>query len=232
MRFFRGASAVEIVTIRLDPGEEVRSSLNRVVNELQLAAGALIAGSGTLDRIALETPTTLTYPPAVYATEKTGPGQIVAAQGLIVDGAVNAALTVARRTEIFSGVVMDGCTVLHTAQFVLLRAGNTRWVAPPDAQSGVPTLEAIMAPSAAAVSLMGKPVDVAAVALVPSALIRKHQALPVAKTADTLVVAMPDPNNPFAIDDLRAATGLRIQAVAVPPAELLRAIAEALGGRG
>jgi type IV pilus assembly protein PilB len=71
---------------------------------------------------------------------------------------------------------------------------------------------------------MGRPVDVAAIALVPAALIRKHRALPVARTADTLVVAMPDPNDPFAIDDFRAATGLRVQPVAVPPAELMRAI--------
>ena len=68
-------------------------------------------------------------------------------------------------------------------------------------------------------------------ALVPASLIRRHHALPVARTADTVVVAMADPNNPFAIDDFRAATGLRVQPVAVPPQELLRAIDLALTGR-
>ena len=42
---------------------------------------------------------------------------------------------------------------------------------------------------------------------------------------------MADPNNPFAIDDFRAASSLRIQPVGVPPQELMRAIEQLLAGR-
>jgi hypothetical protein len=42
---------------------------------------------------------------------------------------------------------------------------------------------------------------------------------------------MTDPNNPFAIDDLRNATGLRIQTVAVDGRELVPALQQALSGR-
>jgi type IV pilus assembly protein PilB len=85
---------------------------------------------------------------------------------------------------------------------------------------------------AAPITVMGRPIDPAAVALVPKALLQKHGCLPVAKTGDTLVVAMTDPNNPFAIDDLRQATGLRIQTVAVAARDLVPALQQVLGGRG
>lgn len=231
MKVFRGATAVEIIAVRLDAGDDIADCLGRVAGDLQLAAGVVLAGSGTLARIALETPATETWPPAVYPTEKSGPGQILAAQGLVAAETVQVGVTVARRGELFGGTVIPGCRVLHAAEFVILRAGGARWGYAPSAATGVPLLEVALPPGAEAITLLGRPVDAGAVALVPAALIRRHQALPVARTGDTLVVAMADPNNPFALDDFRAATRLRIQAVAVPPAELLGAIERATGGK-
>jgi predicted DNA-binding protein with PD1-like motif len=234
MNVYRGATAVEVIAIRLDRGDDLADSLARAARDLQLAAGAVISGAGSLTRFALETIATETYPPAVNVVEKQGPGQIIAAQGIIASESLSVTLTVARRTEIFCGQALPGTLVLHSAEFVVLRAGGTRWAYPPQAETGAPMLEAVAPPSAhaaAPLTLLGRPVDVTAVALVPPGLIRRHHALPVARTSDTLVVAMADPNNPFAIDDFRAATGLRVQAVAVPPQELLRAIEMALTGR-
>lgn len=232
MKSFRGATAVEIIVVRLDPGDEVRACLERAVSDLSLAAGLVISGSGTLDRITLENPATTSFPAAVYATEKSGPGQIVAAQGLVTDGSVTVTLTVARRGEVYVGSALDGCLVLHGAEFVILRAGGARWTFVPGVGLGLPEFEAA-APSAPVpnVMMMGRPVDPMAIALVPPALIRRHQALPVARAGDTLVVAMVDPNNPFAIDDIRAATGLRVQTVAVPPHELMPALEAILAGK-
>lgn len=231
MKFFRGATAVEVIAVRLDAGDDVLAALQQVVRDLQLAAGTILSGSGTLDRIALEVAATATYPPATYVTEKQGPVQIIATQGLIAGETAQVTLTTARRNEFFCGIAMPGCIVQHSAEFILLRAGGARWGFAPEESTGVPLLEATGATSAAAVTLLGRPVDVAAVALVPPSLIRRHNALPVAKTADTLVVAMADPNNPFAIDDFRAASNLRIQPVGVPPQELARAIEQLLAGR-
>ena len=73
--------------------------------------------------------------------------------------------------------------------------------------------------------------DPRAISLVPKRLMQQHQCVPVGKTQDTLVVAMVDANNPFAIDDLRAATGLRIQAVQVPAQELHPVLSTILGSQ-
>lgn len=61
------------------------------------------------------------------------------------------------------------------------------------AQAGLPFVE-----------LLEYPVDRNAVAQVPAALCRRHRLLPIALNDDTLTVAMVDPGNVFAIDDVRA----------------------------
>lgn len=231
MQCFRGATAVEVIAVRVDAGEDLLASVNQVVSDCQVAAGAVISGTGTLEQIRLEVPANLLWPPAVYAVEKQGPGQIISAQGHVTNGTAELFVSVARRNEVHAGKVMPGNKVLHTVELTLLRAGNTRWQRTGDPQTGVPLLQAAAPPSQTAISLMGRPIDPNALALVPQAVIRKHMCLPVARSADTLVVAMTDPNNPFAIDELREVTGLRIQAVAVPARELMPAIQQVLGAR-
>jgi predicted DNA-binding protein with PD1-like motif len=231
MQSFRGATAVEVIAVRVDAGEELLHAVSQAVTEMQLAAGAIVSGSGTLAHMHLEVSANLMWPPAVYAFEKQGPADIISAQGHVVSGNAELYLTVARRNEVHAGRVMPGTKALHYVELVLLRAGNTRWARVPDAQTGIPLLQAVAPQAPAAVTLMGRPVDPGAIALVPPELLRKHGCLPVARTADTLIVAMADPNNPFAIDDLREATGLRIQAVHVPAKELMPALHQALSAR-
>jgi len=232
MQYFRGAMTAELIAVRVDAGEDVLESLGRVTVETQVAAGSIISGCGTLEHIRLEVPATLVYPSTTYAIEKQGPGQIVSAQGTVLSGAVELYLTVARRNEVHAGQVMAGTKALHSAEFTLLRAGNARWTRVPHPQSGVPLLQAIAPGAPPAVTLMGRPIDPNALALVPQELMRRHVCMPVARTADTLVGAMSDPNNPVALDDLRNATGLRIQTVQVDGRELVPALQQVLAGRG
>jgi predicted DNA-binding protein with PD1-like motif len=231
VEYFRGGSAVEVIALRVDTGEDVLQSLKKAVSEMQLAAGAVLSGSGVLEHFVLEVPAALYYPSPAYAIDKQGPGQIVSAQGQIASGDVELNVTIARRNELFAGRVMEGTKVAHTVELVLLRAGNTRWARTAHPTTGIPQLQAVTASPAGSVMLMGRPIDPNAAALVPKPLLQKHQCIPVARSEDTLVVAMADPSNPFAIDDLREATGLKIQTVGVPAKELLPALHQLLTGR-
>jgi len=56
-------------------------------------------------------------------------------------------------------------------------------------------------------------VDPTAVALVPDTLARRYSAIPIAWDGGRLIVAMADPSNVFAIDDIRAITGRDVVAV-------------------
>jgi predicted DNA-binding protein with PD1-like motif len=230
MQLFRGGTAVEVLAVRLDAGEEVCASLAQVVGDLDLAAGVVLTGCGSLEHIHLEVPVTQTWPSAVIDVDKQGPGQILTAQGHVASGGLELYLTVARRNETFAGKAMPGTRVLHTVELSILRVGNTRWARVGHPETGIPQLQAVTASPPVSVTLMGRPVDPNAVAAVPQALMRKHVCLPVAKSPDTLVVAMTDPSNPFAIEELREATGLRIQTVAVPAHELLPALQKVVSG--
>ena len=61
-------------------------------------------------------------------------------------------------------------------------------------------------------------------ALVPPSFIRKYAAMPVAKSDNTLVVAMADPNNVEAIDQIQQVTGLKIHPIQVPVQEIAKAM--------
>jgi type IV pilus assembly protein PilB len=74
------------------------------------------------------------------------------------------------------------------------------------------------------VDLVGYPIDLAAAAKIPVALSRRHRVLGIAIDDVEIVLAMADPGDVLAIDDVRAATGLSVQPVVVAKDELNKAI--------
>ena len=74
------------------------------------------------------------------------------------------------------------------------------------------------------VELVDYPVDRAAVPLVSAALCRRHQVLPIAVSAGRVTVAMVDPGNVFALDDVRAAARMPVDPVVAEPGDLRAAI--------
>jgi type IV pilus assembly protein PilB len=74
------------------------------------------------------------------------------------------------------------------------------------------------------VDLDGYAVDAAATAALPFALARRHRVLGIAIDDDEIVVAVADPGDVMALDDVRAATGLSVRPVVVARDELLKAI--------
>jgi type IV pilus assembly protein PilB len=81
------------------------------------------------------------------------------------------------------------------------------------AQAGLPYVE-----------LLEYPVDRVAVALVPAAMCRRHEVLPIGIAGDYLMVAMVDPGDVFALDDVRAASRMQARAVVAERGDLRAAI--------
>ncbi|MCA1822813.1 MAG: Flp pilus assembly complex ATPase component TadA [Frankia sp.] len=67
-------------------------------------------------------------------------------------------------------------------------------------------------------------VDGSAVGLVPDAVCRRHNAIPIGYDGARLVVAMADPANVFAIDDIRSITGREVKAVVATRSDVIAAI--------
>src|SRR4051812_19756842 len=74
------------------------------------------------------------------------------------------------------------------------------------------------------VDLAEATVDPAATVLITPALARRYQALPIGWDGSRLVVAMADPSNVFAIDDIRTITGAEIKTVVATRASITEAI--------
>ncbi|MGH9077170.1 MAG: GspE/PulE family protein [Acidimicrobiales bacterium] len=74
------------------------------------------------------------------------------------------------------------------------------------------------------VDLADYPIDPSAVSLVNETLARRHECLPVGWSGDRLVVAMADPSNIFAMDDIRAVTGCEVRLVVATRASIAEAI--------
>ncbi len=74
------------------------------------------------------------------------------------------------------------------------------------------------------VDLVGYPIDAAALAKIPLALTLRHRVLGIAMTDDELIVAVSDPNDVVALDDIRAATGMKIRPVVAARTELRKII--------
>ena len=74
------------------------------------------------------------------------------------------------------------------------------------------------------VDLSEFPVDGSAVARVPEPVCRRHTALPIAYEDGRLLVAMADPANVFAIDDIRSLTGLEVKPLVATRADVIQAI--------
>jgi type IV pilus assembly protein PilB len=74
------------------------------------------------------------------------------------------------------------------------------------------------------VDLSDFPVDGAAVASVPSSVCRRYNALPIGYDDGKLLVAMSDPANVFAIDDIRSLTGIDVKPAVATKSDVTAAI--------
>jgi len=67
-------------------------------------------------------------------------------------------------------------------------------------------------------------IDPSAAMMVPDSVARRHNALPIGYDEGRLVVAMADPANVFAMDDIRSLTGMECKPVVATKADVLNAI--------
>lgn len=74
------------------------------------------------------------------------------------------------------------------------------------------------------VSLYRYPIDTTLTSIIPIDIVKRNQLIPLKKEGDRLFVAMADPMDYYAIDDLRMATGFQIEPVIATKDDILRSI--------
>ena len=83
-----------------------------------------------------------------------------------------------------------------------------------------------------AVNLPEYRVDSAVLRLVPADMAKKYLIMPVARVGATLTIAMADPSNVFAIDDVKFMTGYNVEVVVASESAIAGAIASYYFGKG
>ncbi len=140
------------------------------------------------------------------ATTKRKPkqlGQILIEQGLITEEQLQAALEVHHRTPKSLGRVLIDMGLIKEADLVRALAE----------QVGLEFVD-----------LSEAQIDPAAAALLPETLARRYRALPIGERDGKLLVAMSDPANVYALDDIRAITNRDVQPVVATASDVEQAI--------
>lgn len=140
------------------------------------------------------------------ATTKRKPkqlGQILIEQGLLTEEQLQAALEVHHRTPKSLGRVLIDMGLIKEADLVRALAE----------QVGLEFVD-----------LAEAQIDPAAAALLPETLARRYRALPIGERDGKLLVAMSDPANVYALDDIRAITNRDVQPVVATASDVEQAI--------
>ena len=130
-------------------------------------------------------------------------GSLLVASGLLSQEQLRAALTEQATTQKSLGRILIDNRLVTEADLVAVLAR----------QLGLEFIE-----------LDTASIDVAAAGLISDALARRYQALPIGWDNGKLVLAMADPGNVFAIDDIRTITKSEVRVVVTTPASILDAI--------
>jgi type IV pilus assembly protein PilB len=130
-------------------------------------------------------------------------GDILVERGLVTREALDAAMIEQQRSGRRLGRILVDAGAVTEAQLVQSLAQ----------QIGLPFVD-----------LNDYPVDGSAVASVPASLARRHGCLPIGYEEGRLVVAMADPANVVAVDDIRSLTGREVRPVVVTRPDVTAAI--------
>ena len=130
-------------------------------------------------------------------------GSLLVANGLLTQESLDAALNEQAQTGRSLGRILIDLGLIRESDLVATLAGHIG-------------LEFI--------DLGEYAVDPSAASVISDSLARRYQAIPVGWEDGRLVVAMADPSNVFAIDDIRTITGVEVRTVVATRASILEAI--------
>lgn len=108
----QNADVSRVVTIRLNPGDDVLLSLREAVQQTNIRSGVILNGIGSLTRYHVHVVKTTNLPPGDVFWEGEGPFDILNITGFVIDGRVHAHLTFSNTEMAMGGHMEEGCRVL------------------------------------------------------------------------------------------------------------------------
>ena len=126
MEWFAGGQIAEVIALRLDRGEDVLASIERVAREKGIHTGVVLSGIGTLCEARLHHITHTGYPPDNRFVGYEGPIELLSIDGLIADHVPHLHTCISIKDQTYMGHMEPGCLVLYLAEIAIGRLEGVR----------------------------------------------------------------------------------------------------------
>jgi predicted DNA-binding protein with PD1-like motif len=126
MQVFPGGEIAEIVTLRLDKGEDVLASVESVARERGIHTGVVISGIGTLYEARLHHITHTGFPPRNEFVTCEGPIELLSIDGIVADFVPHLHTCISIKDQTYMGHMEPGCRVLYLAEIAIARLEGVR----------------------------------------------------------------------------------------------------------
>ncbi len=126
MELFTGGRLGEVIIARLDQGEDVLASIEKIAREREIHTGVVLSGIGTLDQATLHYITHTGYPPKDKIVRYDGPIELLSIDGLIADYTPHLHTCISIADQTYMGHLEPGCRVLYLAEIAIARVDNLR----------------------------------------------------------------------------------------------------------
>jgi len=143
MDIFPKGKLAEVITLRLDQGEDVLASIEAVVRKQDIHTGVVLSGIGTLDRARLHHITTTGYPSVNEFPEYEGPIELVTVQGMIADYTPHLHTCISIKEQTYMGHLEPGCRVLYLAEIAIGRLEGVRLRRVVNPETGIGQLRSV-----------------------------------------------------------------------------------------
>ncbi len=141
MEVFPDGQLTEVVALRLDRGEDVLASIEKVARERGIHTGVVISGIGTLDRAQLHYVTHTGSPPRNEFVEYEGPIELLSIDGIIADFTPHLHTCISIKDQIHMGHLEPGCRVLYLAEIAIAKLEGVRLTRRRDSETNVSQLQ-------------------------------------------------------------------------------------------
>jgi predicted DNA-binding protein with PD1-like motif len=140
MQVFPGGEIAEIVTLRLDKGEDVLASIEQVAREQGLHTGVVLSGIGTLYQARLHHITDTGFPPKDEFVTYEGPIELLSIDGIIAGFAPHLHTCLSIKDQTYMGHLEHGCRVLYLAEIAIARLEGVRLTRKTNPATGIKEL--------------------------------------------------------------------------------------------
>ena len=120
MEYFVSKQVGRSFVLRLDQGDLILESIEKMIQEERIQNGVVVSGIGTVDASVLHMVTSTGYPPVEFFDRKENePIEVVSIQGFIADGMPHLHMMISDKDTALGGHLEHGCKTLYLAEIVI-----------------------------------------------------------------------------------------------------------------